>query len=111
MYCNKCGEHLPENSKFCFKCGEQQYKICPNCQKQISVYDDFCIHCGQKQEQLPNRPEVPSTNPEIPVKKQATQKQYEEKVFTFDDLPPHARDFSRELGGFFLKYNGTYGII
>ena len=85
MYCNKCGEHLPENSKFCFKCGEQQYKICPNCQKQIFVYDDFCIHCGQKQEQLPNRPEVPSTNPEIPVKKQATQKQYEEKVFTFDN--------------------------
>lgn len=45
----------------------------------------FCIHCGQRQEQLPKRPEVPSTNPEIPVKKQAAQKQYEEKVFTFDN--------------------------
>ena len=30
---------------------------------------------------------------------------------TFDNQPPHTRDFSRELGGFFLKYNGTYGII
>lgn len=29
----------------------------------------------------------------------------------FDNQPPHTRDFSRELGGFFLKYNGTYGII
>ena len=28
-----------------------------------------------------------------------------------DDQPPHTRDFSRELGGFFLKYNGAYGII
>lgn len=28
-----------------------------------------------------------------------------------DNQPPHTRDFSRELGGFFLKYNGTYGII
>lgn len=30
---------------------------------------------------------------------------------TFDDQPPHTRDFSRELDGFFLKSNGTYGII
>lgn len=28
-----------------------------------------------------------------------------------DNQPPHTRDFSRELGDFFLKYNGTYGII
>lgn len=28
-----------------------------------------------------------------------------------DNQPPHTRNFSRELGGFFLKYNGTYGII
>ena len=33
------------------------------------------------------------------------------EITAFDDLPPHARDFSRELGGFFLRYNETYGII
>lgn len=31
--------------------------------------------------------------------------------YLYDNQPPHTRDFSRELGGFFLKYNGTYGII
>ena len=30
---------------------------------------------------------------------------------TFDDRPPHTRDFSRELGGFFLHLLMTYGII
>ena len=29
----------------------------------------------------------------------------------FDDRPPHTRDFSRELGGFFLHLLMTYGII
>lgn len=28
-----------------------------------------------------------------------------------DDRPPHTRDFSRELGGFFLHLLMTYGII
>lgn len=54
MYCNKCGEHLPENSKFCFKCGEQQYKICPNCQEQISVYDNFAFIAGKNRSSFQN---------------------------------------------------------
>ncbi len=29
----------------------------------------------------------------------------------FDSLPPHTRDFSRELGGFFFTFRNTYGII
>lgn len=39
--------------------------------------------------------------------------QSQNAVYTvvFDNQPPHTRDFSRELGCFFLKYNGTYGII
>ncbi|MFR3809002.1 MAG: double zinc ribbon domain-containing protein [Lachnospiraceae bacterium] len=74
MYCNKCGNTFQKIANFCFKCGGQQYKICPNCQEQISVYGIFCIHCGQRQEQLPKRPEVPSTNPEIPVKNEVCTK-------------------------------------
>ena len=28
-----------------------------------------------------------------------------------DELPPHTRDFSRELGGIFLNFTFAYGII
>ena len=30
---------------------------------------------------------------------------------SFEKQPPHSRDFSRELGGFFLQILVTYGII
>ena len=32
-------------------------------------------------------------------------------IIMIDDRPPHTRDFSRELGGFFLHLLMTYGII
>lgn len=35
----------------------------------------------------------------------------DETTIIIDDRPPHTRDFSRELGGFFLHLLMTYGII
>ena len=32
-------------------------------------------------------------------------------VAVVEKQPPHSRDFSRELGGFFLQFLVTYGII
>ena len=59
--CSECGNEIPSNSDFCYKCGNlksKAFKIdnvgniqgdevpCPNCGKPILEGAKFCKHCG-----------------------------------------------------------------
>ena len=54
VICPKCGEKVPETSKFCPNCGtnltppSQQAMACPNCGKSIPANSKFCPECGFK---------------------------------------------------------------
>lgn len=85
MYCNKCGNTFQKIANFALNVEDSSTKSVQIVKNRFLCMIFFASIAGQRQEQLPKRPEVPSTNPEIPVKKQAAQKQYEEKVFTFDN--------------------------
>jgi len=52
--CTKCGAALPENAKFCLKCGEKVVPpipegmiVCPECGKTVAK-GKFCLECGHK---------------------------------------------------------------
>ena len=53
VICPMCGAQLPENSKFCDKCGTKIEKkiggelVCPNCGAQCKPDDRFCEKCGK----------------------------------------------------------------
>lgn len=49
LKCNKCGEELPDNAKFCSKCGTQVggKKQC-DCGAINEIDAEYCISCGKK---------------------------------------------------------------
>ena len=53
--CSSCGETIPENSKFCLKCGtkievqQTDLKKCPQCGANVPS-GKFCLECGAKLE-------------------------------------------------------------
>ena len=53
MKCPKCGEEIPEGSKFCLSCGEkvevvpEGMAVCPECGKTV-IKGKFCPECGCK---------------------------------------------------------------
>lgn len=55
MFCNKCGQQLPTDAQFCFKCGNMinglipkkpKIEICPFCKEEITEGSTKCKHCG-----------------------------------------------------------------
>jgi len=64
MKCNKCGSQLPQNAKFCNKCGEatrtmppkpppattrstqKSNELCLNCGKPLYIGERSCRECG-----------------------------------------------------------------
>lgn len=46
MNCQFCGQELPENSKFCFKCRRQI--ICTNCGERLIEGASICVFCGNE---------------------------------------------------------------
>lgn len=48
MICNKCGNKIPDGSKFCGYCGSKQTlkKECKNCHQMVDEEFNFCNHCG-----------------------------------------------------------------
>ncbi len=53
MFCVKCGNELPDDAKFCSKCGAKTNVIndslvCPNCGNKLLDGAAFCTKCGTK---------------------------------------------------------------
>lgn len=55
--CKNCGTALPENAKFCVKCGaaveqpieqNEEYIVCPRCAAQMEPGLFFCTRCGER---------------------------------------------------------------
>ncbi|MHA7965871.1 SPFH domain-containing protein [Paenibacillus sp. CAU 1782] len=44
-HCDKCGEALSENAKFCAKCGDR-YHACPSCGADVAEDSANCHECG-----------------------------------------------------------------
>jgi len=45
--CNKCGNGLEENTKYCPMCGSRILR-CPNCKENLKINEAFCSSCGIK---------------------------------------------------------------
>ncbi len=47
--CKKCGQELPDEAVFCFKCGNktEKKKLCPKCGKELPKESEFCMFCGE----------------------------------------------------------------
>jgi membrane protease subunit (stomatin/prohibitin family) len=50
--CPKCHTETPEQSRFCYRCGNPMVKqnVCPACRKDLPTEANFCMHCGEKLE-------------------------------------------------------------
>ena len=53
MFCIKCGSELPDDAKFCSKCGAKtnvinDSPVCPNCGNKLLDDAAFCTKCGTK---------------------------------------------------------------
>jgi tetratricopeptide (TPR) repeat protein len=49
MICGKCGEELPDNSKFCHVCGaKQEGGVCSKCGSPVHSGSKFCNKCGAR---------------------------------------------------------------
>jgi len=46
MKCANCNAELPDEAKFCLKCGEKQELKCSNCGKALPPDAVFCMECG-----------------------------------------------------------------
>ncbi len=51
IYCPKCKNKLPINSKFCNNCGSTlSDRICPKCDASNPINSTYCLSCGVKLE-------------------------------------------------------------
>lgn len=52
--CNKCGQELPDEAMFCFKCGSKVEKkqFCIKCGKELPDGARFCMYCGSEVENI-----------------------------------------------------------
>jgi membrane protease subunit (stomatin/prohibitin family) len=50
--CPKCHSDTPEQSRFCYRCGNQMIaqNVCHNCSQPLPTEASFCMHCGQNLE-------------------------------------------------------------
>jgi membrane protease subunit (stomatin/prohibitin family) len=48
--CPKCGIDTPQNSRFCYKCGNPMVAAnrCPDCGSDLPLEANFCLSCGKK---------------------------------------------------------------
>jgi len=48
--CPKCGNDTPQNSRFCYKCGNPMISVnrCPECGAELPIEANFCLVCGKK---------------------------------------------------------------
>ena len=51
MFCYKCNNVIPSNSKFCPCCNIALYTICPNCGEKFSSQYLICSQCGTNREE------------------------------------------------------------
>ncbi len=58
MFCQNCGNRLPDGALFCTECGSQtMISTCPSCGAEITPGAPFCGNCGQQLSLLPNNSE------------------------------------------------------
>jgi class 3 adenylate cyclase len=55
MKCPNCQHENPEDSNFCFECGQKLELICPQCSKALPIGVKFCNKCGHNLT-LPSEP-------------------------------------------------------
>lgn len=62
--CPACHTDTPEQSRFCYRCGNPMVKqnICPSCSKPLPTEANFCLHCGHR---LDSRTTCPHCKNEI----------------------------------------------
>lgn len=64
MFCNNCGNKLPENAKFCNSCGAAVAatvkKTCLNCGNELLEGAAFCNVCGAKCGTAPTNVSMPA---------------------------------------------------
>jgi len=48
MICKRCGNELPDNSRFCLACGALQPMVCPSCKAESRPGSRTCSGCGKK---------------------------------------------------------------
>ncbi len=77
MICSKCGSNIPDDSKFCVRCGNKiekaaasalnvtGKKICPGCGTELRAEAKFCAKCGMKQEGQPAPQPVIQVAPQV----------------------------------------------
>ncbi len=48
--CPKCQTETPEQSRYCYRCGNSMVKqnSCPACNRELPTESNFCLHCGHK---------------------------------------------------------------
>ena len=57
--CAKCGTDNPAQTKFCFKCGNQLVRTCPECRKETSlIATGMCGECGYSYDRAMQRQEI-----------------------------------------------------
>jgi membrane protease subunit (stomatin/prohibitin family) len=48
--CPKCQTETPEQSRYCYRCGNSMVKqnSCPGCNRELPTESNFCLNCGHK---------------------------------------------------------------